>query len=76
MLEHYETEAYGVVGIRIMIEGKRVSGRSFTWEDDLTELTEGTWSLEEWKNGVAQEMASHFRPLEVGDELSGHLKEI
>jgi gamma-glutamylcyclotransferase (GGCT)/AIG2-like uncharacterized protein YtfP len=64
MLEHYETDVYSVEGIRITTEGKEVSGRTFMWADDPTELTEGTWSLEEWKNGVEEEMASHFRPLE------------
>lgn len=64
MLEHYETDVYSVEGIRITIEGKEVSGRTFMWADDPTELMEGTWSLEEWKNGVQEEMASHFRPLE------------
>ena len=52
MLEHYETDVYSVEGIRIMVEGKEVSGRTFMWADDLTELTEGIWSLEEWRNGV------------------------
>jgi hypothetical protein len=64
MLEHYETDVYSVEGIRITIQGKEVSGRTFMWADDPTELIEGTWSLEEWKNGVEEEMASHFRPLE------------
>jgi gamma-glutamylcyclotransferase (GGCT)/AIG2-like uncharacterized protein YtfP len=64
MLEHYETDVYSVEGIRITIEGEYVPGRTFMWADDPTELTEGTWSLEEWKNGVEEEMASHFRPLE------------
>ncbi len=64
MLEHYETDVYSIEGIRIMIEGKEVSGRTFMWADDPTELIEGTWSLEKWKNGVEEEMASHFRPLE------------
>jgi hypothetical protein len=64
MLEHYETDVYSVEGIRITVEGKEVPGRTFKWADDLTELTEGTWSLEEWEKGVEEEMASHFRPLE------------
>ena len=64
MLEHYETDVYSVEGIRITAEGKAVSGRTFKWADDLTELTEGTWSLKEWKKGAEEEMASHFRPLE------------
>lgn len=65
MLEHYETDVYSVEGIRIMIDGRAVAGRAFVWVDDHTELIEGTWSLEEWKNGVEEEeMASHFRPLE------------
>jgi hypothetical protein len=64
MLTHYETDVYSVEGIRITIEGKVVSGRTFMWTDDPSELMEGTWSLEEWKNGVEEEMASHFRPLE------------
>jgi gamma-glutamylcyclotransferase (GGCT)/AIG2-like uncharacterized protein YtfP len=54
MLEHYETDVYSVEGIRITTEGKEVSGRTFMWADDPTELTEGTWSLEEWKNGVEE----------------------
>lgn len=64
MLEHYETDVYSGEGIRITIEGKEVFGRTFMCADDPTELIEGTWSLEEWKNGVEEEMASHFRPLE------------
>jgi hypothetical protein len=64
MLEHYETDVYSTEGIRITIEGKEVSGRTFMWADDPAELMEGTWSLEEWKNEVKEEMASHFRPLE------------
>jgi hypothetical protein len=64
ILEHYETDVYSVEGIRIMVEGKEVSGRTFMWAGDPTELMEGTWSLEEWKSGVEEEMASHFRPLE------------
>lgn len=64
MLEHYETDVYRVEGIRITIEGKEVSGKTFMWADDPTELIEGTWSLEAWKNEVEEEMASHFRPLE------------
>jgi hypothetical protein len=64
ILEHYETDVYSVEGIRITIEGKEVSGRTFMWADDPTELIEGTWSLEGWKNGVEEEMASHFRPFE------------
>lgn len=49
MLERYETDVYSVEGIRITIEGKEASGRPFMWDDDPTELIEGTWSLEEWK---------------------------
>jgi gamma-glutamylcyclotransferase (GGCT)/AIG2-like uncharacterized protein YtfP len=64
MLEHYETDVYSVEGIRITVEGKEACGRTFVWADDPTELMEGTWSLEEWKNGVEEEMASHFPPLE------------
>jgi gamma-glutamylcyclotransferase (GGCT)/AIG2-like uncharacterized protein YtfP len=64
ILEHYETDVYIVEGIRITVEGKEVSGRTFMWADNPTELMEGTWSLEEWENGVEEEMASHFRPLE------------
>jgi hypothetical protein len=64
MLEHYETDVYSVEGIRITVEGKEMSGRTFMWTDDPTELMEGTWSLEEWKNGVEEEIASHFRHLE------------
>lgn len=64
MLEHYETNVYGVEGIRIMIEGKRVSGKTFGWRADPAELTEGTWSLEDWKREVEEEMASHFRTFE------------
>ncbi len=64
MLEHYETDVYSVEGIRITVEGKAVSGRTFMWADDLTELMEGTWSLEKWEDVVEEEMASHFRPLE------------
>ncbi|RFU29023.1 hypothetical protein B7463_g7305, partial [Scytalidium lignicola] len=64
MLEHYETDVYSVEGIRITIEGEEVPGRTFMWADDSTELKEGTWSLEDWKNRVEEEMISHFRPLE------------
>ena len=64
MLEHYETDVYSVEGIRITIEGKEASGRTFMWADGPTELIEGIWSLGKWKNGVEEEMASHFRPLE------------
>lgn len=48
-----------------MVEGERVSGRTFmrAKAGDLTGLTEGTWSLEEWKKGLKEEMESHFRPL-------------
>ncbi len=64
MLKRYETDVYRVAGIRITIDEERVFGRTFMWADDTTELTEGTWSLDEWKNGVEEEMASHFRPVE------------
>ena len=64
MLEHYKTDVYSVEGIRITVAGKEVSERTFMWANDSTELMEGTWSLEEWKDGVEEEMASHFRPLE------------
>jgi hypothetical protein len=64
MLEHYETDVYSVEDIPITIEGEEVFGRTFMWADEPTELIEGTWSLEEWKNGVEEEMALHFRPLE------------
>jgi len=46
-----------VYGLRL--KGKR-SGRTFMWADNPAELIEGTWSLGEWKNGVEEEMASHF----------------
>jgi hypothetical protein len=49
MLEEYETKAYCLSGIRIEVDGKIVSGSTFIWaKDDLSALTEGTWSLEEW----------------------------
>jgi hypothetical protein len=64
VLKHYKTGAYSVKGIRITVEGKEVSGITFMWADDLTELREGTCSLEQWKNGMEEEMASHFPPLE------------
>jgi hypothetical protein len=65
MLKHYETEVYNLTGMRIEMDGEKVSGRTFKWaDDDLNELTEGTWSLEEWERGVEEEMASHFRPVE------------
>jgi hypothetical protein len=54
---------YILLGIRITVEGKDVPGRTFMWASDPTELVEGTWSLEAWKSGVEDEMASHFRPL-------------
>lgn len=64
MLKHYETNAYGIRGTRITIGEKEVSGRTFICaDDDLAELSEGTWLLEEWENGVEEEKASHFRPL-------------
>lgn len=34
------------------------------WAGDVTELEEGTWSLEEWKRGMQEETASHFRHVE------------
>jgi len=74
MLEHYETDVYSVEGIRITIEGKEVSGRTFMWADNPAELIEGTWSLGEWKNGVEEEMASHFWPLEDWAGLWGYFK--
>lgn len=64
MLEHYETDVYSAEDVIIMVEGRAVSGRTFMWAGDPTELTEGVWSLEEWKNGIEEEMASHFSPLE------------
>ncbi|RDW75403.1 hypothetical protein BP6252_06545 [Coleophoma cylindrospora] len=64
MLKNYEIKVYCLKGIRIELDGEKVSGRVFAWADrDLGELTEGTWSLEEWKQGI-EEMASHFRPTE------------
>lgn len=64
MLEYYETDAYHIEGIRISADGNVVIGRTFMWAIDPTELVEGTWSLEEWKKDIEEEMASHFRPLE------------
>lgn len=64
MLEYYETDVYRVAGIRISVDGKLLSGKTFMWDSDLAELVEGTWSLEEWKKDIEEEMASHFRPLE------------
>ncbi|OBT61602.1 hypothetical protein VE03_08875 [Pseudogymnoascus sp. 23342-1-I1] len=64
MLEYYETDVYRVAGIRISVDGKVVSGRTFVWANDPAELVEGTWSLEDWKKDIEEEMASHFRPLE------------
>jgi gamma-glutamylcyclotransferase (GGCT)/AIG2-like uncharacterized protein YtfP len=62
MLEEYETKAYRVGGIRIEVDGGMVSGRTFLWaKSDTSELTEGTWSLEEWKRDVE---ASYFRPVD------------
>jgi hypothetical protein len=60
VLEHYETGTYSIEGIRITAEGKEVSERTFMWADDLTELTEGTWSLKEWKKGVEEEWHRTF----------------
>jgi hypothetical protein len=63
MLEYYETIlTYSVVGIRIMIEGQQVSGRTFMWSGDKEELTEGSWSLDKWKKGVEEEIGSCFEP--------------
>ena len=65
MLEYYETDAYMIKDIEILVDGKVVQGRTFVWADKYSEeLTEGTWSLEEWRKGVEEEMASHFRPVE------------
>ncbi|OBT78515.1 hypothetical protein VF21_01043 [Pseudogymnoascus sp. 05NY08] len=64
MLKYYETDAYHIEGVRISVDGKLVSGRTFVWASDPAELVEGTWSLEEWKKDIEEEMASHFRPLE------------
>lgn len=64
MLKYYETDAYRIEGTRISVDGKVVIGRTFVWASDPTELEEGTWSLEEWKKDIEEEMASHFRPLE------------
>jgi gamma-glutamylcyclotransferase (GGCT)/AIG2-like uncharacterized protein YtfP len=65
MLEEYETKAYCLSGIRIEVDGKIVSGSTFIWaKDDLSALTEGTWSLEEWKRNVEKEIASYFRPVD------------
>jgi gamma-glutamylcyclotransferase (GGCT)/AIG2-like uncharacterized protein YtfP len=70
MLEEYETRAYKLRDIQIEIEGEIVSGRTFIWaKKDRSELAEGTWSLEEWRRGVEEEMASHFRPVEDFDQL-------
>jgi hypothetical protein len=30
----------------------------------LEELVEGTWEVGEWRRGVQEEMASHFRAVE------------
>jgi hypothetical protein len=64
LLKCYETDVYRLRGIRIMIDGEYVIGKTFEWADDPAELTEGTWPLEEWKKGVEEEMASQFRPVE------------
>jgi len=63
MLQHYETDAYVVVGARIIVDGEKVGGCAFEWLGDKGELREGSWSLKEWKEGVEEEMASHFRPV-------------
>ncbi|CZR58953.1 uncharacterized protein PAC_08845 [Phialocephala subalpina] len=44
MLRQYETKVYDVAGIRIVVKGERVSGRTFmrAKAGDLTGLTEGT----------------------------------
>ncbi|KAL5351531.1 hypothetical protein ACLOAV_003390 [Pseudogymnoascus australis] len=64
MLKYYETDAYRIEGPRVSVAGEVVIGRTFVWARDPTELEEGTWSLEEWKKDIEEEMASHFRPLE------------
>lgn len=70
MLKEYETKAYCLSGIRIEVDRKVVSGRTFIWaENDLGALTEGTWSLEEWKRDVEEEMVSHFQPVDDFDQL-------
>lgn len=43
MLERYETGVYRVAGVRIMVGGERVEGRTFVWAGDMEELVEGTW---------------------------------
>ncbi|KFY32986.1 hypothetical protein V495_08540 [Pseudogymnoascus sp. VKM F-4514 (FW-929)] len=63
-LEYYETDAYHMEGIQISVDGKVVIGSTFMWAHDPADLEEGTWSLEEWKKDIEEEMASHFRPLE------------
>lgn len=71
ILQEYETKAYKLRGVLINIDGKRVSGSTFMWaKRDTSELTDGTWSLEEWKRDVEEEMASHFRPVEDVDRLT------
>jgi hypothetical protein len=70
MLKEYETEAYALESLRFEVDGERVSGKAFLWaESDRSALTEGTWSLEEWREDVEKEMASHFRPVEDFDQL-------
>lgn len=71
MLQHYETDVYRVQSTRITIEGEQVFGKTFVWANDPTELVEGTWSLEEWKKEVEEEIASHFRPVEDWVGLRG-----
>ena len=34
MLEYYETDAYDVVGARILVGGEKVPGRTFQWSGD------------------------------------------
>jgi len=42
---YYETDVYSVESIRIMVEREQVSGRTFMWASDITELAEGTWRV-------------------------------
>jgi hypothetical protein len=42
---YYGTDVYSVEGIRIMVEREQVSGRTFMWASDITELAEGTWRV-------------------------------
>jgi hypothetical protein len=76
---YYETDVYSVEGIRIMVEGKQVSGRTFMWASNITELAEGTWRVgrvEEEGSGGKDIALSTSRRLSRIMEIFGNRIEI